>query len=90
MLSIVRRMYAIADFLCKPHHQYQNPVEQRVQEVKKMTNAVMDRTNTPPDLRLLCIQHTVYNLNRLSVASLNWKTPLLKLRCFSVSLFILS
>jgi hypothetical protein len=68
-------MYVLADFQCKPHHQHQSPSERRIQEVKKMSNSIMDRTNTPPNLWLLCIQHTVYTLNPLSVASLNWRTP---------------
>jgi hypothetical protein len=34
----------------------------------------MNRTNTPPNLWSLCIQHTVYTVNHLSVASLNCRT----------------
>ena len=72
----ILRMYAIDDFQCEPHHQHQNPAERRIQDVKKMTNTLMDRTGTPSKFWLLCLLYTVYVLNRLSTESLNWKTPL--------------
>ena len=72
----ILRMYAIKDFQCEPHHQHQNFAERRIQEVKKLSNALLDRTGSPPSLWLLCVQHVVYILNRLSTESLQWKTPL--------------
>jgi hypothetical protein len=41
------RIYSINNMQCEPHHQPQNPAERRIQEVKKTTNAIMDRTGTP-------------------------------------------
>jgi hypothetical protein len=72
----ILRMYAIADFQCEPHHQHQNPAERRIQDVKKLCNQLMDRTNTPPNLWLLCTLYVIYMLNRLATASLDWKTPI--------------
>ena len=72
----ILRMYAIKDFQCEPHHQHQNSAERRIQEVKKMSNQLMDRTNTPPNLWLLCVNYVIYILNRLSTESIDWKTPI--------------
>jgi hypothetical protein len=62
-------MYAIKDFQCEPHHQHQNYAKQRIQEVKKLTNTLLDRTSSPPSLWLPCVQHVVYIINRLSTSS---------------------
>jgi hypothetical protein len=51
----ILRMYAIKIFQCKPHHHHQNSAARRIQEVKKMSNQLMDCTNTPPNLWLLCV-----------------------------------
>ena len=72
----ILRMYAIKDFQCEPHHQHQNPAERRIQEVKKLSNHMLDRTGAPAKLWLLCVTFIVYLLNRLSSETLAWKTPL--------------
>jgi len=72
----ILRMYAIHDFQCEPHHQHQNFAERRIQEVKKIANNLLDRTGSPANLWLLCVQYVIYILNRLSTESLQWKTPL--------------
>ena len=72
----ILRMYAIKDFQCEPYHQHQNFSERRIQEVKKLSNTLLDRTGSPPSLWLLCVKHVVYILNRLSTESLHWKTSL--------------
>ena len=72
----ILRMYAIKDFQCEPHHQHQNFAERRIQEVKKLSNTLLDHSGSPPSLWILCVQHVVYLLNRLSTESLHWKTPL--------------
>jgi hypothetical protein len=69
------RMYAIKDFQSESHHQHQNFAEQHIQEVKKLSNTLLDRTGSSSSLRLLCVQYVVYLLNRLSTDSLQWKTP---------------
>ncbi len=63
----------------EPYHQQQNPAEHRIQHVKKTTNAVMDRTGTPPNLWLQCLQYVCFLLNNVAFESLKWKTPLFSL-----------
>ena len=74
----ILRMYAISNFQCEPHHQHQNPAERKIQEVKKLTNAVMDRTGTQAKYWLLCLLFVVTLMNHLATASLNWETPTYK------------
>jgi hypothetical protein len=66
----ILRMYAIKDFQCKPHHQHQNPAERWIQEVKKLSNQMLDHTGAPPNLWLLCVLFIVYLINHLSSESL--------------------
>ena len=72
----ILRQYGIADMQSEPHQQNQNPAERRIQEVKKMTNVVLDRTGAPRHLWLLCLLWCVYVLNHLSHATLSQRTPL--------------
>jgi hypothetical protein len=72
----ILRMCAIRDFQWEPHHQHQNPEERRIQEVKKLSNHLLDCTGSPAHLWLLCVDYVVYLLNRLSTESLEWKAPL--------------
>jgi hypothetical protein len=69
-------MYAIKNFQCEPHRQHQNPAKHRSQEVTKLGNHLMDHTNTPPKLWLLCLLYVIYLLNRLSIQRNEWKTPI--------------
>ena len=71
----ILRMYCIDDMQSEPHHQHQNPAERRIQDVKKVSNQIMDRTGTPASFWLLSLLHTTYILNRLSTESLDWLTP---------------
>ena len=71
-------MYAIKDRQSEPEYQNQNPAERRIQEVKKMNDAVMDRTGTPAKYWLLCLVYVVMMLNHLATQSLDWKTPIEK------------
>jgi hypothetical protein len=70
------RMYNIADYQSEPYYHHQNYAERRIQEVKKMTNSIMDRTGTPAKHWLLCTLFVVALLNHLATASLDWKTPI--------------
>ena len=70
------RMYHIGDFQCEPHYQHQNDAERRIQDIKKLSDGIMDRTGTPSKMWLLCILYVVYLHNHMSVESLGWKTPL--------------
>ena len=74
-VKTILRMYATDDLQSEPHHQHQNPAERRIQDVKKVSNTIMDRTGTPPQYWLLCLLYTIFLLNRLSTESLAWSTP---------------
>jgi hypothetical protein len=78
-IQTILRMYCIEDMQSEPHHQHQNPAERRIQDIKKVSNHIMDRTGTPSKFWLLSLLHTVYILNRLSTESLDWLTPYEKL-----------
>jgi hypothetical protein len=69
-------MYHIYDLHSEPEHQNQNYAERRIQEVKKLSTAMMDRTGTPHKYWLLALLFAIYLLNHVSVASLGNKTPL--------------
>jgi hypothetical protein len=62
-------MYAIKDFQCEPYHQHQNPVERQIQEVKKLSNQMLDCTGAPPNLWILRILFIVCPINHLSSES---------------------
>jgi len=72
------RMYRISNYQCEPEHQHQNPAERKIQEVKKLTNAIMDRTGTKAKYWLLALLFCVTLLNHLASASLDWETPIYK------------
>ena len=69
------RKYQIKDFQTEPMHPNQNPAERRIQDVKSLTLQMMDRTNTPNKLWMLCMDHAAVILNQLAHKSLNNKTP---------------
>ena len=75
-ITDILRQYYIGQYLSEPHQQNQNPPERRIQDVKKMTNVIMDRTGTPAVFWLLCILYVIGLLNHLSDATLDNKTPL--------------
>ena len=50
----ILRKYNIKDMQTEPHHPNQNPAERRIQEVKKTSNMIMDRTGCPGHLWYLC------------------------------------
>ena len=69
------RNYVIGDWQSKPHFQHQNPAERRYQDVKRITNTLLDRTGAPSETWLLATLYVVFVLNVSSVESLDWKTP---------------
>jgi hypothetical protein len=60
----------------EPHQQHQNPCEPRYQNLKMMTNTVLDRTGSPAYLWLLCLQYVAFILNNSVSDALNGATPL--------------
>lgn len=45
------------------HHQHQNPCEHCHCGIKPMANPLLDRTNSPPEFWLLCLQYVCHLLN---------------------------
>ena len=74
----MERMYCIKDAQNEPHHQHQNFAERRIQDVKRLTNSIMDRTGTPSALWLLCTLYVIYLLNHVSHEKLGGLTPITK------------
>ena len=68
------RLYCVKDGQSEPHQQNQNYAEQKIGQVKRMVNGIMDRTGTPAIYWLLCTLFTIMLLNHLALDSLNWKT----------------
>ena len=54
------RTYHIYSWTSEPHQQNQNPAEQRIGEVKRTSNMLMDRTNTASEDWYLCTVYTTY------------------------------
>ena len=61
----IERLYCIKDRQSEPHYEHQNPIERRIQDVKQMTNNVMDRVGCPKAYWLLCTLFVVGLLNHL-------------------------
>ena len=59
------RLYCIKDRQSEPHYQHQNPVERRIQDVKRISNNIMDRTGTPSKFWLLCTLFVIGLLNHV-------------------------
>ena len=51
----IHRMYCIDDRQSEPHYQNQNPIERRIQDIKKMTHNIMDRVGCTAGNWLLCM-----------------------------------
>ena len=59
------RMYLIKDKQSEPHYQHQNPIERRIQDLKRMMHGIMDRVGCPPSFWLLCLLYVIHLLNVL-------------------------
>jgi hypothetical protein len=55
--------YNIDDMQSEPHQQNQNPTERLIQEVKALTNVMMDRSGALAYLWLLCMTICVFIMN---------------------------
>ena len=60
------RMYLIKDKQSEPHYQHQNPIERRIQDLKRMMHGIMGRVGCPPSFWLLCLLYMIHLLNVLS------------------------
>ena len=75
----ILRHFNIAHYRSEPHQQNQNPAERRIQDIKKHTNMLLDRTGSPAATWLLCMLYVIDLHNHL--ASSNHKhqiTPIQK------------
>ena len=61
----IQRLYMIQDRQSEPHYQHQNPIERRIQDVKHMSNNIMDCIGCPTKFWLLCTLFTISLLNHL-------------------------
>jgi hypothetical protein len=62
----ILRMYCIKDAQSEPGYQNQNYAERRIQDVKRITNSVMDRVSCPSGYWLLCTLFVIGLLNVLA------------------------
>ena len=53
----------------EPHHQHQNPVERKIQDIKRTMNGIMDRTGCPSKWWLLAALFTIGLMNYLPNSS---------------------
>jgi hypothetical protein len=72
----ILRQYNINDMQSEPEMQHQNPAERRIQEVKSMTNILMDRSGSPKYLWFLCMLYVIMILNCLAHPNLDMRTPI--------------
>ena len=72
----ILRTYGIASWQSEAYHQHQNFAERRWQDVKRMTNLILDRSGAPPEAWLLAAQYVAFVLNHTALRSLNWRTPM--------------
>ena len=75
-MKTLHRLYGTTAHFSEPHYQNQNPVELAIQEVKRVMGAIMNAYNVPDNAWLLCLQYTVFLLNRTSLESLDGLAPL--------------
>ena len=61
----IQHLYMIKDRQSEPHYQHQNPIECHIQDVKRMSNNIMDRIGCPTKFWLLCTLFTISLLNHL-------------------------
>ena len=61
----ILRLYCIKDKQSEPHYENQNPIERRIQDVKRMTHNIMDRVACPAKYWLLTMLFVVGLLNVL-------------------------
>ena len=73
--SKILRKYNIAEENTEPHNPQQNPAERRIQDVKRNTSRILDRTGAPAFLWFKCMCYVVMLLNMCACEALNWQTP---------------
>ena len=57
------RVYGISAWQSEPHQQHQNYAERKIQQLKQMTNVILDRTGAPSSVWLLALMYVAFVLN---------------------------
>jgi hypothetical protein len=70
--DILRSLH-IGDWQSEAFMQHQNFAERRWQDVKRITNTILDRSGSPEDTWLLAVQYVCFILNHLATPSLSHK-----------------
>ena len=71
----ILRKYNIRSEHTEPHHPTQNPAERRIQDVKRTSAKILDRTGAPGYTWFFCMHYTVMLLNYTALESIGWITP---------------
>ena len=72
----ILRTYFTGSFQSEPNQQNQNPAERRIQDIKQMSNTIMDRTGTPSQYWILVVLYVIYLWNHIAMVSLGNVTPI--------------
>ena len=72
----ILRDLMISDWQSEPHQQHQNPAERRYQDVKRLTNTLLDRSGAPPSLWFLAMTYACFVLNLTANASIGYAIPM--------------
>ena len=78
VVNDIARKFVVKQRYSAPRKQNQNPVERPIQDVKKDTVKLLDRTGAPDNLWCYGLLFIVLLHNLTAQASLGWKTPLEK------------
>jgi len=83
------RALHIGDWQSEAYMQHQNFAERRWQDVKRITNTVLDRSGSPEDTWLLALHYVCFVLNHMATASIDHRVPLQVLTGSTVDISIL-
>jgi len=72
----ILRHFIIGDWQSEPYQQHQNYAERRYQDVKRMSNRLLDWSGAPSSLWLLALMHVCFITNHAAHASLGYAIPL--------------
>ena len=73
------RAYVIGNWHSEAYQQQQNYAERKYQQVKTVTNRIMERAGSPAYTWLLALLYVCFLLNHVATESLSWRTPLERL-----------
>ena len=61
-MNNIFRMYLTKDRQLEPHYQHQNPIEQRIQDIKRMMHSIMDHVGYPPFVLVVVFSFRYWSL----------------------------